>query len=145
MFLFFFFEEREKKLSIFIIETYLKKKTFSQPLFDKALIARGYNPNVAWRYSFYLPAAMHIFAGLLVFFFGQDMPDGSKLAVRKADAAAGKGEALSARTDVGWASWRAAILNYRTWVLTLVYAVTFGVEISIDNVLSRYFQTQFKL
>ena len=114
-----------------------------QPLFDKALIARGYSPNVAWRLSFYLPGAMHIFAGLLVFFFGQDMPDGSKLAVRKADAAAGKG--ITARTDVGWPSWRAAILNYRTWVLTLIYAVTFGVEISVDNVLSRYFQTQFKL
>jgi hypothetical protein len=126
-----------------------KKKNFfflfsPQPLFDKALIARGYDPNVAWRYSFYLPTAMHVFAGLLVFFFGQDMPDGSKLAVRRADAAAGKG-ANTARTDVGWASWRAAIVNYRTWVLTLVYAVTFGVEISIDNVLSRYFQTQFKL
>lgn len=115
------------------------------PLFDKALIARGYSPNEAWRLSFYLPGAMHIFAGLLVFFFGQDMPEGSKLAVRKADAAAGKGAALSARTDVGWPSWRAAILNYRTWVLTLIYAVTFGVEISIDNVISRYFQTQFKL
>ena len=115
------------------------------PLFDKALIARGYAPTVAWRMSFYLPGAMHIFAGILVFFFGQDMPEGSKLAVRKADAAAGKGAAVSARTDVGWASWRAAILNYRTWVLTLVYAVTFGVEISVDNVLSRYFQTQFKL
>lgn len=115
----------------------------AMPLFDKALIARGYKPNEAWRLAFYLPGAMHIFAGLLVFFFGQDMPDGSKLAVRKADAAAGKG--ITARTDVGWASWRAAILNYRTWVLTLIYAVTFGVEISVDNVLSRYFQTQFKL
>jgi nitrate/nitrite transporter NarK len=119
----------------------LKKR---QPLFDKALIARGYSPNDAWRYSFYLPGAMHIFAGLLVFFFGQDMPDGSKLAVRRADAAAGLGS-TAARTDVGWPSWRAAVLNYRTWVLTLVYAVTFGVEISVDNVLSRYFQTQFKL
>lgn len=122
-----------------------KKKKTSQPLFDKALIARGYNPDIAWRYSFFLPASMHILAGLLIFFFGQDMPDGAKLAVRKADAGAGKGTALNARTDVGWASWRAAVLNYRTWMLTLVYAVTFGVEISVDNVLSRYFQTQFKL
>ena len=131
-------------LTFFSLNSKKKKKT-SQPLFDKALIARGYKPDIAWRYSFFLPASMHILAGLLIFFFGQDMPDGSKLAVRKADAAAGKGTALNARTDVGWASWRAAVLNYRTWMLTLVYAVTFGVEISVDNVLSRYFQTQFKL
>lgn len=138
--------ERERESSLFFSQKHSQKTLLLslQPLLDKALIARGYTPNVAWRYSFYLPAAMHVFAGLLVFFFGQDMPDGSKLAVRRADAAAGKGE-VTARTDVGWASWRAAIMNYRTWVLTLVYAVTFGVEISIDNVLSRYFQTQFKL
>ena len=47
--------------------------------------------------------------------------------------------------DVGWPAWRAAILNYRTWILTLVYGATFGVEIAVDNVLSKYFQNHFSL
>ena len=47
--------------------------------------------------------------------------------------------------DVGWPAWRAAILNYRTWILTIVYGATFGVEIAVDNVLSKYFQNHFNL
>lgn len=107
------------------------------PLFFDALVKMGYPKFTSWRLAFYMPAAMHIFAGAIIFLFGQDMPAGRTAAVRKAK---------NVKTnDMSWPAWRAALLNYRTWALTAVYAVTFGVEIAVDNVLSKYYQNHFKL
>lgn len=36
-----------------------------------------------------------------------------------------------------------ALSNYRTWILMLCYALSFGVELTVDNNLHTYFQTQF--
>jgi len=111
----------------------------AMPLFFDALVKNyGHSPQQAWRLAFYLPGALHLFMGAAVMLLGQDMPDGRTEAVRVADGRSVKG-------DVGWPAWRAAVLNYRTWILTLVYAVTFGVEIAVDNVLSKYFQNHFSL
>lgn len=99
-------------------------------LFDALVHTYGHKPAAAWRMAFYLPGALHLLMGLMVFLFGQDMPEGRTAAVRKADARSVSG-------DVGWPAWRAAILNYRTWILTAVYGATFGVEIAVDNVLSK--------
>jgi len=107
------------------------------PLFFDALVKMGYPKFTSWRLAFYMPAAMHIFAGAIIFLFGQDMPAGRTAAVKKADN--------TKTNDMSWPSWRAAVLNYRTWALTAVYAVTFGVEIAVDNVLSKYYQNHFKL
>ena len=55
-------------------------------MFYDALIKHyGHTPVTAWRYAFYLPGALHLFMGLAVMLFGQDMPEGRTAAVRKAD------------------------------------------------------------
>lgn len=103
----------------------------AMPLFFDALVhTYGHKPNAAWRLAFFLPGALHLFMGLIVFLFGQDMPEGRTAAVRKTDNRTVGG-------DVGWPAWRAAVLNYRTPILLIVYGATFGVEISVDNVLSK--------
>ena len=107
-------------------------------LFDALVHTYGHKPAQAWRLAFYLPGTLHLVMGLMVFLFGQDMPEGRTVTVRQADARSVKG-------DVGWPAWRAAIFNYRTWILTAVYGATFGVEIAVDNVLSKYFQNHFSL
>lgn len=107
------------------------------PLFFDSLVKLGHVKTEAWRLAFYLPAALHLFAGAAVFLFGQDHPDGRTAAVKKADG--GK------KNDMTWPAWRAALLNYRTWALTAVYAVTFGTEIAVDNILSKFYQNHFKL
>lgn len=33
--------------------------------------------------------------------------------------------------------------NYRTWILAICYGLSFGVELTVDNNLHNYFQTQF--
>ena len=33
--------------------------------------------------------------------------------------------------------------NYRTWILAICYGLSFGVELTVDNNLANYFETQF--
>ncbi len=38
-----------------------------------------------------------------------------------------------------------AVKNYRTWVLTLNYGYCFGVELTLDNIVTQYLADQFGL
>ena len=56
------------------------------PMFFDALVKHyGHAPNAAWRLAFYLPGSLHLFMGLAVMLFGQDMPEGRTVTVRKSD------------------------------------------------------------
>lgn len=35
--------------------------------------------------------------------------------------------------------------NYRTWIMTLAYAFSFGIELAMDNILGQYFVDYFNL
>jgi nitrate/nitrite transporter NarK len=45
------------------------------------------------------------------------MPDGNYAALKKSSAM---------RKSSAWGTWKAAITNYRTWVMTLTYGYCFG-------------------
>jgi MFS transporter, NNP family, nitrate/nitrite transporter len=91
------------------------------PLFFDALVKLGHPKFTAWRWAFYLPAALHLLAGAAVFLFGQDVPAGRTADIKQAGGVEDK------KNSMTWPAWRAAVLNYRTWALTAVYSVTFGV------------------
>lgn len=69
----------------------------------------------------------------MVMAFAQDMPDGN-MADLYSDGALKK--------PGGAAVWKAAVVNYRTWVMTLTYGYCFGVELTVDNVISQYMYDQ---
>jgi NNP family nitrate/nitrite transporter-like MFS transporter len=77
---------------------------------------------------------MHVVMALLVILFAQDLPDGNFRDVKK------KGE--KKEVSVLKCIWIAAS-NYRTWILMSSYGFSFGIELTLDNVLAGYFQDHF--
>jgi NNP family nitrate/nitrite transporter-like MFS transporter len=88
----------------------------------------------AWRLSFFLPGCLSLASGAAIMLFGQDTPDGDYAMLEK------KGKKAKAKV---FQELTAGILNYRVWLLGMVYAFSFGVELALDNVLPGYFGNQF--
>lgn len=99
-------------------------------------IARYLPAFQAWRWSFFVPGGCQLIAGLLIVLLGQDLPDG--------DYATLKNKGQMARGQ-GWATFKTAVSNYRTWILSLTYGYCFGVELTVDNTIVSYLYDQFNL
>lgn len=95
-----------------------------------------HEPYIAWRYAFFVPGYMHILAGIMLLFFSQDLPDGNFAELKKGGKMA---------QDSGLQQLKCALLNYRTWCLTLTYGFCFGVELTVNNIIVSYLFDQFGL
>jgi len=102
-------------------------------------LLNSYSPFSAWRRVFFIHGCFHILAGLMVLAVGQDMPEGNYSDL-KATGAMRKMTSVDA-TRVFYAG----VLNYRTWILVLNYAFCFGVELTVNNIITPYFVDQFGL
>ncbi|MCO5611669.1 hypothetical protein L7F22_065924 [Adiantum nelumboides] len=90
----------------------------------------------AWRLSFFIPGAIQVFMGIIMLTSTQDTPLGNYRQLRKTG-------------DRKKDSYVKVIINgaknYRTWVLGMIYGFCFGVELTIDNVIAKYFYDKFEL
>jgi len=91
---------------------------------------------MAWRWAFFVPASCHVLMGMAVMLFAQDLPRGNYR-----DLMAAKMKAKDNSPN----AWKAALFNYRTWVMCLNYGYCFGVELVVDNVITYYLYDQFRL
>lgn len=90
----------------------------------------------AWRVSFLLPAFCQGCMALAIALLGQDYPDGQSADLKS------KGERES---DSAWKVLKTAASNYRTWILVVSYGYSFGVELTVDNIIAQYFYDRFSV
>ena len=91
-------------------------------------------PFLAWRWTFFVPGSAMVLAGLACLIGAQDLPDGQYAELKKS----GQMKKVS-----GSMSFWCGVRNYRTWILVAQYGFCFGVELTMNNVVTPYFFDQF--
>ncbi len=98
------------------------------PILFGAFLGFGADRFLSWRLAMVVPGALMLLTGFIYYRFTEDTPDGRTFSPR-----------------IGGKAFREAAADYRIWVLFLIYAACFGVEITVDNVAALYFKDSFRL
>jgi NNP family nitrate/nitrite transporter-like MFS transporter len=109
------------------------------PLLLAAVVMMGVSETLGWRVALVVPGVLMLVMAALYWRFTQDCPEGNYDDLRKAGlpvAGGGKG---------GWASFKAAAVNHRVWLLFVTYGACFGIEIFIHNIAAVYYVDHFGL
>ncbi|MCF6272598.1 MAG: MFS transporter [Rhodobacteraceae bacterium] len=106
-------------------------------LFSGFIVVFGFTDGQAWRASMVFVGAVVFLVGILYYFMTQDAPDGNFKDLRA------RGE-MPATKEVSGQYWL-AMRDYRVWILFLIYAVCFGIEIATNSVLALYFFDYFQV
>ncbi len=88
----------------------------------------------AWRWSFFIPGVMQLVAVAIAVLAADDLPDGRFMLV-KVNGQAGRPR--------GWGMYRCVLFHYHAWLLALMYGISFGVELTVDNVIVQYLYDHF--
>ncbi|KAJ4960334.1 hypothetical protein NE237_020244 [Protea cynaroides] len=108
------------------------------PLIYSFITNLGVTSFRAWRVAFIVPATFQALTALMVLAYGQDLPDGN---YRKAKQQLAINKPKDSFLEILFHGFR----NYRGWVLGLVYAFSFGVELTMDNIIAQYFYDRFNV
>jgi NNP family nitrate/nitrite transporter-like MFS transporter len=98
------------------------------PILFGAFLGFGADRFLSWRLAMVVPGSLMLLTGFLYYRFTDDSPDGRPFS-----------------PQIGGKAFREAAADYRIWVLFLIYAACFGVEITVDNVAAIYFKDAFHL
>jgi MFS transporter, NNP family, nitrate/nitrite transporter len=104
-----------------------------------ALISLGVEKSLGWRLAMIVPAGLMVVVGVLYWKFTQDCPQGNYDELRKA------GIEIESGKKGGWQVFKAAMANYRVWMLFVTYGACFGIELFVHNVAASYYVDRFKL
>ncbi|KAF5746884.1 hypothetical protein HS088_TW06G01060 [Tripterygium wilfordii] len=92
----------------------------------------------SWRWSFIVPAIFQAFTAILVLVYGQDLPLGDYNSYRKSKKMEEKSQGMGFFKVLF-----NGLMNYRGWILGLIYGFCFGVELTTDNMIAEYFYDRF--
>lgn len=109
------------------------------PLLFSVFIGFGFDSSQAWRTAMVIPGVLLLIMAFVYYKFTQDTPEGNVLELRK------NNPAYRAKNPDVKGSFLIAARDYRTWILFIMYACCFGIEIMFDNVLTIYFTDEFSL
>lgn len=107
------------------------------PIIAAAVVSFGIAETDAWRYSMIIAGITCFLMGIVYFFFTKDTPNGNFKELRE------KGElSISKKDQVGFLE---VLKDYRVWILFLVYAACFGIELTVYGTMDDYLQNTFQL
>ena len=110
------------------------------PLIFSGLLMLGVNEALGWRLAMVVPGVVLFITGICYYLFTQDAPNGNF------DELRARGELPPASGEHGAGkSFLAAAKDIRVWALFVVYAICFGVELTINNIAAIYFFDHFDL
>lgn len=109
----------------------------TMPLFY-SLVSEYFNvpSSTAWRVIFFIPAIFQASMALMVLAYGQDVPPGNYKDYSKNSGENPKQMSFSEVLFNG-------LTNYRGWILGLAYGFSFGVEMTMENIVAEYFYDRF--
>ncbi|AUP77656.1 MFS transporter [Flavivirga eckloniae] len=107
------------------------------PLIAAAVVSFGVAEADAWRYSMVVAGVICFIMGAVYYFFTQDTPEGNLKDLR----AVGK----TVETKKDKISFLQVLKDYRVWILFIVYAASFGIELTVYGTMDDYLQNTFQL
>ncbi|WP_031428828.1 MFS transporter [Flavimarina sp. Hel_I_48] len=108
------------------------------PLIAAAVIGMGVAEMNAWRYSLIIAGIACFLMGIVYYYFTQDTPEGNFKELKEA----GKTVKGKKKDEVGFLE---ALKDYRVWILFVVYAACFGMELTVYGTMDDYLQNTFSL
>jgi NNP family nitrate/nitrite transporter-like MFS transporter len=107
------------------------------PLVFGGFVAAGLSPAHGWRLSMFAAGAVCFLVGIAYYMLTQDSPAGNFKELRR------RGELPAKKHGIG--NFFQACADRRVWMLFVIYAACFGIELTIDNIAHLYFSDNFKL
>ncbi|MCM4162938.1 MULTISPECIES: MFS transporter [unclassified Arenibacter] len=107
------------------------------PLIAAGVVGFGIADEVAWRYSMVIAGVICFSMGLIYYFFTKDTPEGNFKELKLA------GKMPNLKKDE--VSFLSTLKDYRVWILFLVYAACFGIELTVYGTMDDYLQNRFGL
>ncbi len=107
------------------------------PLIAAAVVSFGVAEANAWRYSMIVAGIICFLMGIVYYFFTQDTPKGNLKDLRASGV-----EIEKKKDEVGFL---AVLKDYRIWILFLIYAASFGIELTVYGTMDDYLQNTFQL
>ena len=104
-----------------------------------ALLGLGVGRSMGWRLSMIVPTLLMLLVALAYWRLTQDCPQGNYRELRAA------GIEIESGKKGGWAVFKAAMRNYRCWMLFITYGACFGIELFVHNVAASYYVDHYKL
>lgn len=117
------------------------------PLIYKSFKDSGFDNDYAWRHTLLIPPSIVFFAMITTISFSDSSPDSDKFLNNKDVEARGaiQNHKQAANKAPLYASFGAAAMNYRTWVMSILFFCSNGVDICMGNVVAYYFVKEFHM
>lgn len=107
------------------------------PLIAATVVSFGVADEIAWRYSMIIAGIIAMLMGLVYYFFTQDTPEGNFAQLKE------EGKMPTLKKDE--APFLLVLKDYRVWILFIVYAACFGMELTVYGTMDDYLQNRFGL